>query len=129
MVRIHTTHRVFPAMVPGGNGIAGTSVVPDYFYENTPKATAAAMTFRLCIKPRDLARLDHGAMIGPGFFEPVREQFHRLSTTSVQNQKACRRSAKSTYHPENSLHRVDPLALVSTHPDQPSSCGLDATTF
>jgi len=29
MVRILTAHRVFPAKVTGGNGIAGTSVVRD----------------------------------------------------------------------------------------------------
>jgi hypothetical protein len=33
MVRIHTAHRVFPAKVTGGNGIAGTSVVPLLFKE------------------------------------------------------------------------------------------------
>jgi hypothetical protein len=50
MVRILTAHRVFPAKVTGGNGIAGTSVVPGYFLNNTPRAAAAAMTFLLQLK-------------------------------------------------------------------------------
>jgi hypothetical protein len=50
MVRILTAHRVFPAKVTGGNGIAGTSVVPVYFLKNTPRAAQAAMTFLLHIK-------------------------------------------------------------------------------
>jgi hypothetical protein len=47
MVRILTAHRVFPAKVTGGNGIAGTSVVPNYLQENTPIAAEAAMSFLL----------------------------------------------------------------------------------
>jgi hypothetical protein len=35
---------------PAGNGIAGTSVVPSYFLNNTPMAAEAAMTFMLHIK-------------------------------------------------------------------------------
>src|SRR4030081_3018374 len=50
MVRILTAHRVFPAKVTGGNGIAGTSVVPGYCLNNTLKAAGAAMTFLLQIK-------------------------------------------------------------------------------
>jgi hypothetical protein len=45
MVRILTAHRVFPAKVTGGNGIAGTSVVPGYYLNNTLRAARAAMTF------------------------------------------------------------------------------------
>src|SRR4030088_2199783 len=50
MVRFLTAHRVFPAKVTGGNGIAGTSVVPGYCLNNTLKAAGAAMTFLLQIK-------------------------------------------------------------------------------
>jgi hypothetical protein len=50
MVRILTAHRVFPEKVSGGNGIAGTSVVPGYFKKNTLTAVEAAMTFLLQIK-------------------------------------------------------------------------------
>jgi hypothetical protein len=50
MVRILTAHRVFPAKLTGGNGIAGTSVVPSYFLNNTLTAAAAAMTFLLHVK-------------------------------------------------------------------------------
>jgi hypothetical protein len=49
MVRILTAHRVFPTKVTGGNGIAGTSVVPGYYKKNTPTTIEAAMTFLLQI--------------------------------------------------------------------------------
>jgi len=76
MVRILTAHRVFPAQLTGGNGIAGTSVVPGYFLNNTPRAVAAAMTFLVYRKCKDLGDFDDGVMVGPGFFEAVREEFN-----------------------------------------------------
>jgi len=50
MVRNLTAHRVFPAKETGGNGIAGTSVVPGYSLNNTPRAAKAAMPFLLHIE-------------------------------------------------------------------------------
>jgi hypothetical protein len=57
MVRNLTAHRVFPAKETGGNGIAGTSVVPGYSLNNTLKAPEAAMTFLLPIELYKTTRL------------------------------------------------------------------------
>jgi hypothetical protein len=45
MVRILTAHRVFPAKVTGGNGIAGTQSYLVNSLNNTPTPATAAMTF------------------------------------------------------------------------------------
>ena len=76
MVRILTAHRVFPAKVTGGNGIAGTSVVPNSLEEDTPIAAEAATRFLLGIKPWDLGGFHEGVVIGPGLFEATRQQFN-----------------------------------------------------
>jgi hypothetical protein len=89
MVRILTAHRVFPAKVTGGNGIAGTSVVPSYCLNNTLKAAGAAMAFLLNIKLYKtvaLTFLYDGVMIGPGGFETVREQFYGSGALAVPYQ-------------------------------------------
>jgi hypothetical protein len=65
-------------------------------------------------------------MIGPSLFQPVGEQFDGLGAFTSQDEKAGCRSAKSTYHPENTFHCVDPFNFISTLRSFGSSCGLDA---
>jgi hypothetical protein len=111
MVRILTAHRVFPAKVTGGNGIAGTSVVPSYLLNNTPTAAAAAMTFLLHVELYKKIGLrpflDNGVVVGPSLLESVGQQFDRLGAVAGEDQKSSRCCAESTYHPKNVFHCDD----------------------
>ena len=88
MVRILTTHRVFPAKMPGGNGIAGTSVVPSFRFKEYAHVSGGCNDFCLCIKRWDLGGFDDGVVVGPGLFEAVGEEFDRLGTTGTPDQKS-----------------------------------------
>jgi hypothetical protein len=48
-------------------------------------------------------------MVCPGLFEPVGEQFNGLGAFASQDEETGCRSAKSTDHPENIFHCVDPF--------------------
>jgi hypothetical protein len=75
MVRTLTAHRVFPAKVTGGNGIAGTSVVPVSLKRIRPWLRGLQRhSFVHQIVGLALG-LDDGMMVGPGLFETVRHQF------------------------------------------------------
>jgi hypothetical protein len=93
-----TAHRVFPAKVTGGNGIAGTSVVPVLLKEYAHDC-GGCNHFRLCIKRWDLGGFDDGAVVGPGRFEAVRQQFDGWRALAAPYQKASCRCAESTHHP------------------------------
>jgi hypothetical protein len=54
MVRILTAHRVFPAKVTGGNGIAGTSIVVPDFFKEYAHGQVRCNDIRLCIERWDL---------------------------------------------------------------------------
>ena len=104
MVRILTAHRVFPAKVTGGNGIAGTSVVPSYYLNNTPRVVAAAMTFLGYRKFRDLGGFHHGVVVGPRLFEAMRQQFDRGCAFGIPQEEAGCCRTESTNHPKNVSH-------------------------
>jgi hypothetical protein len=104
MVRILTAHRVFPAKVIGGNGIAGTSVVPDYSYKQYAHRLGGCNDIRLCIKRWDLIALNDGVVIRPGLFEAMGEQLDRGCTLTRPRQKSERSSAESTNRPKEFRH-------------------------
>ena len=64
MVRILTTHRVFPAKVTGGNGIAGT-LRTTLLVKEYALACGAAMVY---IKGF-LVSFDGRRVVGPGIFQ------------------------------------------------------------
>jgi hypothetical protein len=47
-------------------------------------------------------------MVGPGFFETVRQQFDGRRPLAVPYEKTGRRGTKSTHHPKNIFHYVAP---------------------
>jgi hypothetical protein len=104
MVRILTAHRVFPAKVTGGNGIAGTSVVPVLLKEYAHRL-GGCNDIRLCIKRWDL---DDGVVVGPGLFKTMGEQFDGRRPLAVPYEKAGCRGAESADHPKNIFHCAGP---------------------
>jgi hypothetical protein len=109
MVRILTTHRVFPAKVTGGNGIAGTSVVPELLLKEYAHGCEGCNDFRFCIKRLDLAGLNDGMVVCPGLLEAMRQQFDGLGAVRIPDQEASCCCAKSAYHPKNISHFIDLL--------------------
>lgn len=58
-------------------------------------------TFRpkLQIKVLRVPELDNGVMVGPRFFEAMRELLHGLDSFRAQDEKASHRSTDATDHP------------------------------
>ncbi len=62
-------------------------------------------------------------VIGPGVFEPMREQFDGLGAPGIQNQKASRRGTNSTDQAKKIFHCV-PSRFFTPAPDSPASAGV-----
>jgi hypothetical protein len=58
---------------------------------------------------------DYRVVIGPGLFQPVREEFDGGCPLATPDQKADRSRTESTHHPKNIFHRVAPsIVLIPT---------------
>jgi hypothetical protein len=72
-------------------------------------------------------------MVGPGFFETVRQQLDGRRPLAVPYEKTGRRGTKSTHHPKNIFHYVAPSlcsdAIFLDYLDYDAPRRLDAAKF
>jgi hypothetical protein len=47
-------------------------------------------------------------MVGPSFFQTVRQQLDGLGATGSEDQKTSSGGTEASYHPKNTFHRVAP---------------------
>jgi hypothetical protein len=61
------------------------------------------------------AALDRGVMVGPGFFQTVREFLNRLHTLRSPDQKSCHRCTSPADYPDEIFHVSDAPLLYALY--------------
>jgi hypothetical protein len=90
-------------------------------------AAQAAMTFLLPIRAGKLSGFHNSMMVGPGYFETVRQQLDGLGARGSEDQKTSSGGTEASNHPKNIFHRVAPSCCSDSAIWQyGASRGLDA---
>ena len=97
MVLHSTAHRVFPAKRTGGNGIAGTAIVPTGYRIRPSSAGCNDIELYETRVSRDL---DDHMVVGPGYFETVSEFVDRTCACGTPDQKAYSGGAEIQHEPK-----------------------------
>jgi hypothetical protein len=71
------------------------------------------MTFLWRISVGKLSGFHNSMMVGPGYFQTVRQKLNGLRARGSEDQKTSSGGTEASNHPKNIFHRVAPLVVLT----------------